>query len=44
MLNPDMAYLNDNYLKLKAGLPSDYWSPTLTVSRYTTEYFTKEAS
>lgn len=28
-----------NHLKLKAGLPQDYWSDTLTVERYTTEYF-----
>jgi AMMECR1 domain-containing protein len=28
-----------NHLKLKAGLPPDYWSPTLHVSRYTTESF-----
>ena len=27
------------HLKLKAGLPPDYWSDTLTVSRYTTESF-----
>ncbi len=27
------------HLKLKAGLPSDYWSETLTVSHYTTEMF-----
>jgi AmmeMemoRadiSam system protein A len=27
------------HLKLKAGLPADYWSPTLKVSRYTTESF-----
>lgn len=26
-------------LKLKAGLPADYWSDSLTVSRYTTESF-----
>ncbi len=24
-------------LKLKAGLPADYWSPTLRIERYTTE-------
>lgn len=27
------------HLKLKAGLPADYWSETLTVARYTTESF-----
>lgn len=27
------------HLKLKAGLPADYWSDTLTVSRYRTESF-----
>lgn len=27
------------HLKLKAGLPSDYWSDTLRVFRYATEYF-----
>lgn len=27
------------HLKLKAGLPPDYWSKTLKVSRYTAEYF-----
>jgi len=27
------------HLKLKAGLPADYWSDTLQVSRYTAEYF-----
>lgn len=27
------------HLKRKAGLPPDYWSPTLKVSRYTTESF-----
>lgn len=27
------------HLKLKAGLPADYWSDTLKVSRYTTESF-----
>ena len=27
------------HLKLKAGLPGDYWSPTVNVARYTTEYF-----
>lgn len=26
------------HLKLKAGLPADYWSDTLRVFRYTTEY------
>lgn len=25
------------HLKLKAGLPADYWSPTLRIERYTTE-------
>ncbi len=25
------------HLKQKAGLPSDYWSATLTLARYTTE-------
>ncbi len=27
------------HLKRKAGLPADYWSPTLQVSRYTVESF-----
>ena len=27
-----------NHLKQKAGLPADYWSDTLRVYRYTTEY------
>lgn len=27
------------HLKQKAGLPPDYWSPTIKVSRYTTESF-----
>ena len=27
------------HLKLKAGLPADYWSKTIQVSRYTTESF-----
>jgi uncharacterized protein len=27
------------HLKLKAGLPADYWSDTVRVFRYTTEYF-----
>jgi AMMECR1 domain-containing protein len=27
------------HLKLKAGLPADYWSPEVRVSRYTTESF-----
>jgi AmmeMemoRadiSam system protein A len=27
------------HLKRKAGLPADYWSPALRVSRYTTESF-----
>jgi AmmeMemoRadiSam system protein A len=27
------------HLKLKAGLPTDYWSDTLTVKRYTTQSF-----
>jgi AmmeMemoRadiSam system protein A len=27
------------HLKRKAGLPEDYWSPTLKLWRYTTEYF-----
>ena len=27
------------HLKRKAGLPTDYWSATLRVFRYTTEYF-----
>ncbi len=27
------------HLKLKAGLPADYWSDTIRVSRYTTESF-----
>ena len=26
-----------NHLKLKAGLPEDYWSDTLKVQRYTVE-------
>ena len=30
------------HLKQKAGLPSNYWSDTLRVSRYTTESFGKE--
>jgi len=29
------------HLKLKAGLPADYWSDTLRVSRYTTQSFGK---
>jgi len=29
------------HLKQKAGLPSDYWSDTLQISRYTTEMFPK---
>ncbi len=29
------------HLKLKAGLPSDYWSGTLRVQRYTTESFSE---
>jgi len=28
-----------NQLKVKAGLPGDYWSPQMKVSRYTTETF-----
>jgi AMMECR1 domain-containing protein len=28
------------HLKLKAGLPSDYWSDSLQMWRYTTESFT----
>jgi len=27
------------HLKIKAGLPADYWSPTLKVSRYSTDSF-----
>jgi AmmeMemoRadiSam system protein A len=27
------------HLKMKAGLPPNYWSPTITASRYTAEYF-----
>ena len=27
------------YLKMKAGLPTDYWSDSLRVFRYTAEYF-----
>lgn len=27
-----------NHLKRKAGLPENYWSPTLAVQRYTAEY------
>jgi AmmeMemoRadiSam system protein A len=27
------------HLKVKAGLPANYWSNTLKVSRYTTEYY-----
>jgi hypothetical protein len=27
------------HLKQKAGLPADYWSDTLKISRYTTEIF-----
>ncbi len=30
------------HLKLKAGLPPNYWSPTLRVWRYTTESFSEE--
>jgi len=32
------------HLKLKAGLPADYWSRTLTVSRYRTESFSQDDS
>lgn len=32
------------HLKQKAGLPADYWSETLQVSRYTTESFGREIS
>lgn len=35
------AFLRE--LKRKAGLPEDYWSPSLTVERYRTETFTEEA-
>lgn len=28
-----------HHLKKKAGLPTHYWSPTLTVERYTADYF-----
>ena len=38
---PD-PYLFLNQLKLKAGLPLDFWSPELQVERYTTEYFGDE--
>ncbi|HYF52320.1 MAG TPA: AmmeMemoRadiSam system protein A [Planctomycetota bacterium] len=31
-----------NHVKLKAGLPESYWSPTIEVKRYTTESFGKE--
>lgn len=31
-----------NHVKLKAGLPQDYWSPTVQVRRYTTESFGRE--
>jgi len=31
-----------NHVKLKAGLPQDYWSPTIQVKRYTTESFGRE--
>jgi len=35
---PDAAQFLQ-HLKLKAGLPVDYWSDTLRISRYTTESF-----
>jgi hypothetical protein len=35
---PD-PYLFLTQLKLKAGLPLDFWSPELRAERYTTEYF-----
>jgi AmmeMemoRadiSam system protein A len=35
---PDAAQFLQ-HLKLKAGLPADYWSDTLKVSRYTSESF-----
>jgi AmmeMemoRadiSam system protein A len=35
---PDVAQFFQ-HLKLKAGLPADYWSDTVRVSRYTTESF-----
>ena len=28
-----------NHLKLKAGLPSNYWSDTVRIKRYTVEEF-----
>ncbi|MFA6173522.1 MAG: AmmeMemoRadiSam system protein A [Kiritimatiellales bacterium] len=31
------------HLKLKAGLPADYWSETLRVFRYTTDSFPRDA-
>lgn len=35
---PDPAHFL-THLKVKAGLPADYWSTSLTVSRYVTESF-----
>ena len=35
---PD-PYMFLTQLKLKAGLPLDFWSPELWAERYTTEYF-----
>ncbi len=32
-----------SHLKMKAGLPADYWSPSLRVYRYTTESFSADA-
>ncbi|MDZ7652956.1 MAG: AMMECR1 domain-containing protein [Burkholderiaceae bacterium] len=31
------------HLKRKAGLPPDFWSSDLSISRYTVEKFTEEA-
>jgi AmmeMemoRadiSam system protein A len=31
------------HVKLKAGLPKTYWSPTVVVKRYTTEMFSNKA-
>lgn len=33
-----------HHLKLKAGLPADYWSDTLTVERYHTESFGRQVT
>jgi len=32
------------HLKVKAGLPEDYWSPSIQVWRYTTESFSRPAT